>query len=226
MTSQRESLQRELDSSGAGYGCWGGGGGGFGTQLSPLTENSASSPGYGGVYGGATAGSGGSGYRDWSEADERIVARAAALAAAGLGPVPPHLQKQMHPFYSLTPAPRYEDTEEMVQATPWRLLVHLSPFTQNRATPWQAYATRPRRFAIEGGGAHGGASAEGRWGLDEGGWGAEEWGAPRTLQEAEDGEDGGGLLSGGLLLPPLVQPQPARGGSRGHGHEAQPLPLL
>ena len=152
MTSQRESLQRELDSSGAGYGCWGGGGGGFGTQLSPLTENSASSPRYGGVYGGATAGSGGSGYRDWSEADEHIVARAAALAAAGLGPVPPHLQKQMHPFYSLTPAPRYEDTEEMVQATPWRLLVHLSPFTQNRATPWEAYATRPRRFAREGGG--------------------------------------------------------------------------
>lgn len=43
-------------------------------------------------------------------------------------------------------ATRRGETVEEVLAVPWRLLQHMSPFTQNRNLPWEAYAQRPKKF--------------------------------------------------------------------------------
>ena len=91
-------------------------------------------------------------------------------------------------------------TEEELLAVPWRLLSHMTPFTQQRLVPWEAYTTRPRKRRRGGGGGGGGVSS------------------PRTLREAtrEAAE------AGGMLLPSVREVSPrGGGGSRSHAVSRQ-----
>jgi hypothetical protein len=94
-------------------------------------------------------------------------------------------------------------TEEELLAVPWRLLSHMTPFTQQRLVPWEAYTTRPRKRRGGGGGGGGG-----------GVFLAESEGSPRTLGEATE--------AGGRRLPPVREASPRDGGgSRGRAVSRQ-----
>tara|TARA_B100000795_G_C22733534_1_gene412400 strand:+ start:142 stop:1050 length:909 start_codon:yes stop_codon:yes gene_type:complete len=93
-------------------------------------------------------------------------------------------------------------TEEELLAVPWRLLSHMTPFTQQRLVPWEAYTTRRG-----GETARRGSAAQRRGGGGGGGGGvflAESEGSPRTLGEATE--------AGGILLPPVREASPRGGG--------------
>ena len=114
---------------------------------------------------------------------------------------------------------RREETLDEVLAVPYRLLQHMSPFTQNRTLPWEAYARRPKRFdgMLSGidddesrddgddddddGDFYGEGEGEG-WG--EGGG----WSSTRALHDMQ-------LASS---LPPLERGAAQRQAQRGHPH--------
>ena len=114
------------------------------------------------------------------------VSRAATLCIPGCNPVLLDAQRRAWP-----------PTEEELLAVPWRLLSHMTPFTQQRLVPWEAYTTRPRKRRHGGGGGGGGGVS-----------------SPRTLREAtrEAAE------AGGMLLPSVREVSPRGGGGSDRSH--------